>query len=153
MPYECLAPLLGYACAVGAHALWNTSTLLAGGAGFFGVYLLVMVPVFVSLVALAVWARTREAQILEGALQDAAARGLMPFGDIPHIVHLGARRRARQFARLHGGPQGLEAMRDLPAGGRRAGLPAPPFPARHRAAELLRARPGLRRPHAGGPAL
>ena len=106
-----LAPLLGYACAVGAHALWNISTLLAGGAGFFGVYLLVMVPVFVSVVALAVWARTREAQILEGALQDAAARGLMPFGDIPHIVHLGARRRARQFARLHGGPQGLEAMR------------------------------------------
>ena len=30
--------------------LWNASTLLAGGAGFFGVYLLVMVPVFVSLV-------------------------------------------------------------------------------------------------------
>ena len=35
----------------------------------------------------------------------------MPFGDIPHIVDLGARRRARQFARRHGGPQGLEAMR------------------------------------------
>ena len=105
------APLLGYACAVAAHALWNASTLLAGGAGFFGVYLLVMVPVFIAVVALAVWARTREAQILEGALSDAAARGLMPFADIPHIVHLGARRRARQFARRHGGPQGLEAMR------------------------------------------
>ena len=45
-----LAPLLGYACAVAAHALWNASTLLAGGAGFFGVYLLVMVPVFVAVV-------------------------------------------------------------------------------------------------------
>ncbi len=106
-----LAPLLGYACAVGAHALWNGSTLLAGGAGFFGVYLLVMVPVFVSVVALAIWARTREARILEGALNDAALRGLMPYADIPHIVHLGARRRARQFARTHGGPRGLDAMR------------------------------------------
>ena len=94
-----LAPLLGYACAVVAHALWNGSTLLAGGAGFFGVYLLVMVPVFISLAALAIWARTREARILEGALNDAALRGLMPYGDIPHIVDLGARRRARQFAR------------------------------------------------------
>jgi len=106
-----LAPLIGYACAVAAHSLWNGSTLLAGGAGFFGVYLLAMVPAFISLVALATWARSREARILEGALHDAASRGLMPYGDIPHIVDLGARRRARQFARIHGGEQGLDAMR------------------------------------------
>ena len=106
-----LAPLIGYACAVAAHSLWNGSTLLAGGAGFFGVYLLAMVPAFISLVALATWARSREARILEGALHDAASRGLMPYGDIPHIVDLGARRRARQFAWTHGGEQGLGAMR------------------------------------------
>jgi RsiW-degrading membrane proteinase PrsW (M82 family) len=106
-----LAPLGGYVLAVLAHALWNGSTLLAGGAGFLGVYVLVMVPVFVLLVVLAIWARSRESRILTAALEDAAHRGLMPYADIPHVVHLGARRRARAFARDHGGPQGQAAMR------------------------------------------
>jgi protease PrsW len=106
-----VAPVLGYACAVLAHALWNGSTLLAGGAGFFGVYFLVMVPAFVTLVALAVWARSREPRILASALADAAARGLLPYSDIPHIVDLRARRRARQFARQYGGEPGFHAMR------------------------------------------
>ena len=106
-----LAPFLGYCVAVLAHALWNSSTLLADGMGFFAVYVIVMVPVFVTLTFLAVWARSREARILQGALVDASVRGLLPYDDIPHLVNLGARRRARQFARLHGGPDGVAAMR------------------------------------------
>jgi RsiW-degrading membrane proteinase PrsW (M82 family) len=106
-----LAPFAGYCVAVLAHALWNASTLLADGAGFFAVYVVVMVPVFVTLAFLAVWARSREARILQGALVDAAVRGLLPYDDIPHLVNLGARRRARQFAHVHGGAAGLDAMR------------------------------------------
>ncbi|KQZ67526.1 PrsW family intramembrane metalloprotease [Nocardioides sp. Root151] len=107
-----LGPVVGYALAVGLHAAWNGSTLLANGAGFFGVYLLVMIPVFVLLVVLAVWTRTRERDLLARALQDAAARGLIAPQDIPHVVDLRARRQARAFARARGGARGAQAMRD-----------------------------------------
>lgn len=107
-----LGPVVGYALAVGLHAAWNGSTLLADGAGFFGVYLVVMIPMFLLVVGLAIWVRGRERGVLAAALHDAAARGLIPNQDIPHVVDLGARRRARAFARTHGGKQGSDAMRD-----------------------------------------
>lgn len=107
-----LGPVLGYVLAVGLHAAWNGSTLLADGVGFFGVYLVVMIPMFLLVVGLAIWVRGRERGVLASALHDAAARGLIPNQDIPHVVDLGARRRARAFARAHGGRQGSDAMRD-----------------------------------------
>lgn len=106
------APLVGYFCAVALHAAWNGSTLLAEGAGFFGVYLLVMAPLFALLVLLAAWVRSRERLLLARALTDAARRGLLPEADIPHLVDLASRRRARRFAREHGGPVGAAWMRD-----------------------------------------
>ncbi|MBD8868887.1 PrsW family intramembrane metalloprotease [Nocardioides donggukensis] len=107
-----VAPLLGYVVAVAAHALWNGSTLLADGVGFIAVYLLVMIPGFLVMAGFAVWMRTRERGVLDRALRDAAQRGLMPLEDVPHVVHLRARRAARRFALEHGGRPGLEAMRD-----------------------------------------
>ena len=106
-----LAPLLGYACAVAAHALWNASTLLAGGAGFFGVYLLVMVPVFIAAGRAGRVGPHPRGPDPRGRAPGRGGPRADALRDIPHIVHLGARRRARQFARRHGGPQGLEAMR------------------------------------------
>lgn len=106
-----LAPLGGYVLAVLAHGIWNGSTVFGAG-GFFGVYLVLMVPAFVGLVSLAVWARRSEARMLGAALSDAASRGLMPATDIGWVVDLRARRTARAHARQHGGEQGLAAMRD-----------------------------------------
>ena len=105
-----LAPLGGYALAVLAHGLWNGSTVFGAGS-FFGVYLVLMVPAFVGLVCLAVWARRSEARMLGAALADAARRGLLPATDIGWVVDLRARRAARAYARQHGGEQGLAAMR------------------------------------------
>lgn len=107
-----VAPIAGYFCAVGLHAAWNGSTLLAEGLGFFGIYFLVMAPLFALMVLFAVWIRSRERQLLMRALEDAAHRGLMPAADIPHVVDLASRRQARRFARAHGGEAGLAAMRD-----------------------------------------
>ncbi|QIX26042.1 PrsW family intramembrane metalloprotease [Nocardioides sp. JQ2195] len=107
-----LGPVLGYALAVGMHAAWNGSTLLADGAGFIGVYVVVMIPMFLLVVGLAVWIRGRERGVLAAALRDASVWGLIPDQDIPHVVDLGARRRARAFARTNGGKRGLDAMRD-----------------------------------------
>lgn len=104
------APIGGYALAVLAHAVWNGSTLY-GGQGFVGVYLVVMAPIFVGIAGLAVWSRSSERRMLTAALSDAAARGLIPATDIGWVVDLGARRRARQWARERGGAEAEQAMR------------------------------------------
>ncbi|GAB2881964.1 PrsW family intramembrane metalloprotease [Nocardioides pacificus] len=105
------APVTGYLLAVASHALWNSSTL--GGFGsFITTYVVVMVPAFLGLICLAIWARMSEARLLAAALSDASARGLLPSTDIAWLVHLGARRSARSFARAAGGPDAERAMRD-----------------------------------------
>lgn len=106
-----LLPLTGYALAVAAHALWNSSTVYGLG-GFVTVYAVLMFPVFCAVGGLAIWARTSERRMLERALGDAAARGLLPASDIGWVVDLRARRIARTFAAQVGGPTGAAAMRD-----------------------------------------
>ncbi len=106
-----LAPLAGYVLAVVAHGLWNGSTLY-GISGFAGVYLAVMAPAFLGLVALAVWARTSERRMLTAALTDAARRGLVPETDIGWLVDLRARRTSRRHAQQYGGDAAEQAMRD-----------------------------------------
>jgi len=105
-----LAPLIGYLLAVLAHGLWNASTL-GGLEGFAGVYVLMMAPALIGIGAVAVFARRSERRMLVASLDDAARRGLLPASDIPWLVDLGARRRARAFAKQEGG-DALEAMRD-----------------------------------------
>jgi RsiW-degrading membrane proteinase PrsW (M82 family) len=106
-----LAPLLGYCCAVLAHAAWNSSTIF-GFEGFVGAYFLLMVPAFAGLVWLGVWSRRSERRMLTAALGDAAQRGLFPATDIGWVVDLRARRAARAYARQTAGKAGEDAMRD-----------------------------------------
>ncbi|MGI8645683.1 MAG: PrsW family intramembrane metalloprotease [Nocardioides sp.] len=106
-----LAPLGGYVLAVLAHGLWNGSTL-GGLEGFAGVYVVLMAPALIGIALLAVFARRSERQLLIASLDDAARRGLLPASDIPWLVDLGARRRARAFAHQQGGDTGKRAMRD-----------------------------------------
>jgi RsiW-degrading membrane proteinase PrsW (M82 family) len=106
-----LAPLLGYCCAVAAHALWNTSTVY-GFDSFLAVYALLMAPALVAVACFAIWSRRSERRMLTAALGDAAQRGLIPATDVGWVVDLGARRRSRAFARAQGGKAGERAMRD-----------------------------------------
>jgi RsiW-degrading membrane proteinase PrsW (M82 family) len=106
-----LWPLVGYVAAVVAHGTWNGSTAL-GFSSFAVVYVVLMAPVFLALVALAVWARHSERRMLTVALTDAAARGLIPATDIGWVVDLRARRRSRAHARAAGGRAAERAMRD-----------------------------------------
>jgi RsiW-degrading membrane proteinase PrsW (M82 family) len=57
------APVLGYALAVGLHALWNSS-LTFGFAGYLAVYFVVMVPIFLATVLWASRQRRRERDIV-----------------------------------------------------------------------------------------
>src|SRR5215211_1285629 len=95
------APVAAYGCAVLAHAVWNTSTLFGPG-NFVTVYLILMAPLFLTVVAMTVWVRRSEGRMLAGALADAARRGLLPATDIAWVVDLSARRRSRAHARDHG---------------------------------------------------
>jgi RsiW-degrading membrane proteinase PrsW (M82 family) len=106
-----LAPLGGYLLAVLAHAVWNGSTVFGFGS-FAIVYVVIMAPAFIGMIALAWWARETEAHVLRMALTDAAQRGLLPATDIGWVVDLRARRDARRHARLQGGPEAERAMRD-----------------------------------------
>ncbi|WP_241153887.1 PrsW family intramembrane metalloprotease [Nocardioides pantholopis] len=106
-----VAPLAGYVVAVIAHGLWNGSTTFGFG-GFLVVYVVLMVPAFVGLIAFAVWARHSERRMLAAALGDAARRGLVPATDIGWVVDLRARRQARAYARATFGPAAEQAMRD-----------------------------------------
>jgi len=105
------APVVGYLWAVTMHGLWNSSTLY-GPKGFFGVYVVLMLPAFVLLASLATWARSNERRMLINALNDAAARGLIPGDDIGWVVELRGRRESRRYARQYGGPAAERAMRD-----------------------------------------
>lgn len=106
-----LWPLAGYVSAVLAHATWNAAT--AEGLGHFLVaYAVLMAPALIITVAFAVWSRTSERRMLESALTDAAARGLVPATDIGWVVDLSARRRSRAYARRRGGRDAEQAMRD-----------------------------------------
>jgi len=106
-----LAPLGGYLLAVLAHAAWNGSTVFGFGS-FAVVYVVIMAPAFVGMIALAWWARETEAHVLRMALTDAARRGLLPATDIGWVVDLRARRDARRHARRQGGPDAERAMRE-----------------------------------------
>lgn len=109
-----LAPLGGLVLAIATHAVWNATALYGLGA-FFLTYALIMLPVFVCVIAFAVYRRTRERHLLRIALEDAAARGLLPASDIVWLVDLAARRHARTFARSTGGASGARAMREYQA--------------------------------------
>lgn len=104
------APIGGYLLAVLAHALWNGSTVYGFGS-FVVVYVVIMAPAFIGMIALAWWARETEAHVLRVALTDAAQRGLLPATDIGWVVNLRGRHEARRHARRTGGPEAERAMR------------------------------------------
>jgi RsiW-degrading membrane proteinase PrsW (M82 family) len=107
-----VAPLVGYAVAVGLHAAWNASAFLYDGQFFLLTYLFAMVPGFLVLVGLAIWFRVREGAMLTRALDDLARRGYLPPPEVPWLVRLPARRTARRNAALRGGPAAEALMRD-----------------------------------------
>jgi RsiW-degrading membrane proteinase PrsW (M82 family) len=105
------APAVGYALAVGAHSLWNSSLLLDVGSGALATYFLLMVPGFFILVGFAIWARRREGALLAAALTDCARRGFLHPNEVPWLARIPARRECRRHAAAVGGEAALKAMK------------------------------------------
>lgn len=95
-------PLLGLALAMGAHALWNSSSRF-GEYGFYVVYGCVMVPAFGALVWLAVWIRRRRLRVVSNELAAYAAAGWLAPAEVPALASMPARSLARALARRSGG--------------------------------------------------
>ncbi|GAA1428744.1 hypothetical protein GCM10009616_09140 [Microlunatus lacustris] len=105
-----LAPALGFAVAVLLHGLWNGSTYY-GTEGFSTVYGAIMLPALVVLLAVAIWARVREGQMLTAALVQTTALGWTRPEEIRWVARLGDRVSSRGYARQHGGRPAAEALR------------------------------------------
>jgi RsiW-degrading membrane proteinase PrsW (M82 family) len=103
--FRVIAPLVGLAFAMALHSLWNT----AAGAGLFlGVYVLIMVPIFLALWFVVGVGLRRESRLIATNL-----RGLLPDPEVAALSSLKARRRARKAAAKRGGRRAKRAMSDL----------------------------------------
>ena len=107
-PSRRVLPAVGLLGAMVLHSVWNTSTGVGGGLGFLSVYVVVMVPLFVALLAVAVGALMRERHVLREQLRPELATGLLTSEDLAVLSSLRERRRALRGARHWGS----EARRD-----------------------------------------
>ncbi|MFJ3697449.1 PrsW family glutamic-type intramembrane protease [Streptomyces sp. NPDC090052] len=96
-------PLLGLLCAMGMHALWNSSSAF-GTYGFYLVYGAFMLPVFGMITWLAIWTRQRELRTISAELPAYAAAGWLAPAEPLALSSMRARAMARSFAaRTFGG--------------------------------------------------
>jgi RsiW-degrading membrane proteinase PrsW (M82 family) len=72
-----VAPLVGFSLAAFLHFLWNTLAGLAGGAGFFILYFIFWMPLFLGFFGVVVWMGQRESKLIRRQLQFEVARGLL----------------------------------------------------------------------------
>ncbi|MFD9634879.1 PrsW family intramembrane metalloprotease [Streptomyces violascens] len=108
-------PLGGLVCAMGMHALWNSSTLF-GVYGFYIVYGAFMVPVFGLLTWLAIWSRQRELRTVAAELPAYAAAGWLGPAEPLALSSMAARAAARDFAhRTFGGKPAARAVAEYEA--------------------------------------
>jgi protease PrsW len=106
-----LAPILGFLAAIVMHAIWNGSTFLDNGNGFLFAYVAIMLPLLVVILAIAIWARSREGKMLTAALHQVAQMGWIRPEEISWIARLSDRMSARAYAKRVGGKPAADALR------------------------------------------
>jgi protease PrsW len=105
-----LAPILGFLAAILMHAIWNGSAFW-GANGFLFAYGAIMLPLLVVVLALAIWARSREGKMLTAALQQVAQMGFIRPEEVRWIARLSDRMSARGYAKRIGGKPAVAALR------------------------------------------
>lgn len=99
--------LLGYACAMLLHAVWNLSATLDA---YFEVYLIVQVPLFIGFLALLFLLKRREGETIRRQLTAYADHGWFTYPEVAMLASLPARRQAKQWAHAWIGERGERAM-------------------------------------------
>lgn len=101
----------GFVCAMVLHGLWNGSTFLFNGMGYFVVYALVMVPVFVLMIVVAVKTRKREQAMAAAKLPGMLAVGLIWPSEVAWLQSLKTRKLALAEAGRLGGPAAVRSVK------------------------------------------
>jgi RsiW-degrading membrane proteinase PrsW (M82 family) len=104
------APLGGFALAVSLHTLWNASAV-SGLVGFFAGYVLLMLPLLTGAIALGLWSRRLEGQLIARRLPGYVADGWLPPYDVPMLSSMHGRRLALAWIRSVAGGQGVRNLR------------------------------------------
>ncbi len=98
-------PLIGLILAICVHATWNYSAILAqqyGGAMFFAIYFIIMVPIFVAVIVSIFFALRREGRVVRDFLLYDLHRGLFTPQDYNRLCTVGGRMGASMRALGHG---------------------------------------------------
>jgi RsiW-degrading membrane proteinase PrsW (M82 family) len=109
---KALAPAAGLLTAMLLHSGWNTAATVGGGVAFFGVFFLVMTPVFGALLAVITVQLRREGKIIAEQLEPEVAAGILSAGDVLVLSQLPERRRMRRAAK-RSGKAALEAWKEF----------------------------------------
>jgi RsiW-degrading membrane proteinase PrsW (M82 family) len=107
--------LVGYLVAVVLHAMWNGSATVGGGEAFFGVYLFVMLPLFVGMIILLSWQRRREQRTVAAQLPGFAAAGWIAPSEVQLLSSLAGRSRWQRAVRRRSGKAAAKAVADYQA--------------------------------------
>lgn len=105
-----LAPAGGFLLAVLLHATWNWASL-SGFAGFLTGYVVLMVPAFATVIAIATWSRRREGLVVARHLPAYVEAGWLAAEDVPMLASLPRRRQAQQWVESRYGGQRVRALR------------------------------------------
>src|SRR3954470_15311309 len=109
-PFQVVVVAVGYLAAVLLHSLWNGSASLVGGSAFYGIYLYIMVPLFLAMVVVVVWQRRREQRIVAEQLPGFAQAGWIAPSEIPLLSSLAGRRGWQLAVRRRSGTKGAKAV-------------------------------------------
>ncbi len=104
-----LGPLIGLAVAMTLHATWNTA---AGVHHLVVVYLLVMLPVLLGIIAVAQLERRRVRALIRRVLPMYVQSGWLSWADPPMVASTADRRRVRGLVRATRGSGAARAIRD-----------------------------------------
>jgi RsiW-degrading membrane proteinase PrsW (M82 family) len=111
-----LAPIPGLILAMMLHGSWNLMAILSASRSpyiFLYGYIAVMVPVFLTMVGIALWVRSHEGGLALKMLPPYSAAGWFTPPEIAALGTLGRRHAARVWAKRVAGDPGRQAMKDF----------------------------------------
>ncbi|GAA2269939.1 PrsW family intramembrane metalloprotease [Nonomuraea roseoviolacea subsp. roseoviolacea] len=120
-PERVFSIMAGWAGAMVLHGLWNGMVSYGGFRGLLIAYATLLV-VLAVLIGVVFRDRRRIVALLQRYLPPYEPTRLVDAGDIHMLSALPRRRKARQWARAHGGKRGLRAMRDYQLAATELGL-------------------------------